>query len=67
MDGLVVKSEFRLGGQFKHKFGLESGTETEVQVFMRGMWRNAYGADWFAIGNINLKLVCHMQLDILIN
>ena len=63
MDGLVVKAELRLGGQFKHKLGSKG---IDIQLFMRGMWRNAFGSDWFAIGNINVGLVYQVLLDNLI-
>lgn len=53
VDGLVVKSELRLGGVFQHKIGTKL-TSIDVKLFMRGMWRNAFGSNWFAIGNIYL-------------
>lgn len=56
VDGLAVKAELRLGGQVKHTLGKN---DIEGQLFMRGMWRNAFGSNWFAIGNINIGLVCH--------
>ena len=48
---MAVAAELRLGGQIKHKLGSK---DIEGQLFMRGMWRNAFGSDWFAIGNINI-------------
>ena len=54
VDGLVVKNELRLGGQLKHKIGK---VNIEGQLFMRGMWRKAFGVSWLAIGNINIGYV----------
>eukprot|EP00795_Rhopilema_esculentum_P012584 gene12584-3284_t len=53
VDGIAVENELRLGGQVKHTLGK---SDIEGQLFMRGMWRNAFGSDWFAIGNINIGL-----------
>ncbi|MCP4298539.1 MAG: hypothetical protein GY786_23375 [Proteobacteria bacterium] len=51
VDGMPVESELRLGGKIDHQLGtLDIGG----QLFMRGMWRNAFGSDWFSIGNINI-------------
>ena len=54
VDGLKVKNELRLGGQAKHTIGK---SDIEGQLFMRGMWRKAFGVSWLAIGNINIGYV----------
>ena len=60
VDGLVVKNELRLGGQLKHTIGK---TDIDGQLFMRGMWRKAFGVSWLAIGNINIAYVDTFSLE----
>ena len=59
VDGMKVKNELRLGGQLKHQLGKN---EIEGQLFMRGMWRKAFGVSWLAIGNINIAYVLFVYM-----
>ena len=53
-DGFKLDNYLFLGGQITHKLG---SSDVVGQLFMRGMWRKAFGVKWLAIGNINLGYV----------
>ena len=51
VDGMRVKSSLILGGKIEHKLGTN---DVEGTLYMRGMWRKAFGVEWLALGNIML-------------
>ena len=50
VDG-VVKKELYLGGLVSHEIGT---TKVTGSLYMRGLWRQAFGVKWLAFGNIHL-------------
>ena len=53
-DGFKLDNYLFLGGQITHKIG---STDVQGILYMRGMWRKAFGVKWLAIGNIILGYV----------
>eukprot|EP00794_Sanderia_malayensis_P009954 gene9954-10974_t len=60
-DGFKLDNYLAVGGDIVHKLGT---VDTTARLYMRGMWRNAFGADWFAIGDINLALTISLDSPI---
>ena len=50
-DGFKLDNHLHLGGEMTHKLGT---ADIVGALYMRGLWRNAFGSDWFAIGDIFL-------------
>ena len=57
-DGFKLDNYLFLGGQITHKLG---SSDVEGTLYMRGMWRKAFGVKWLAIGNIILGCVTFME------
>ena len=51
VDGVQSKSELFLGGKVSHELGTTKATGS---LYMRGMWREAFGVKWLNLGNIHL-------------
>ena len=51
VDGVTTKKELFLGGKISHEIGTSKVTGS---LYMRGLWRQAFGVKWLAFGNIHL-------------
>uniref|UniRef100_A0A7M5WWB1 Hemicentin-1 n=2 Tax=Clytia hemisphaerica TaxID=252671 RepID=A0A7M5WWB1_9CNID len=53
LDGIKRKAQLNFGGLIDHEIGTSA---VSGALYMRGVWKEAFGVDWLSFGNINLGL-----------
>ena len=50
-DGFKVENFLHVGGMITHELGT---SDVVGKLYMKGVWRKAFGVKWLAFGNIHL-------------
>ncbi|XP_065060118.1 uncharacterized protein LOC135687479 [Rhopilema esculentum] len=63
-DGFKVENFLHVGGMITHELGT---SDVVGKLYMKGVWRKAFGVKWLAFGNIHLGLTISAESPILLS